>query len=69
MVGSCLFFLFSVFCSCWISTNVGIGITNGLRELVSLNVDNCQDAVHELYNFCVREEHCVDIPLFAYIVK
>ena len=29
---------------------------------MSLNVDNCQDAVHELYNFCVREEHCVDIP-------
>ena len=29
---------------------------------MTLNVDNCQDTVHELYNFCVREDHCVNIP-------
>ena len=29
-------------------------IRNGLRTLVSRHINNFQDAVHELYNFCAR---------------
>ena len=39
-------------------------IRNGLRTLVSRHINNFQDAVHELYNFCARL-HLASPPLCA----